>query len=369
MRVSTGFSQRPTVIEAVAEVKRKLSGCQNPKLVMYFSSMIYPQTELALAMKIAFPEAETFGCTTAGELSTGYMGQHSLVALAADNTIFEDVFVTVIENISSEPSVSKSVGLIEQHFGTSFGDLDFAQYGGFIFTDGMSLGEEKVMDKLGDLTNITIIGGSSGDDLQFKETYIFANGFAHKNASVLAVFKAATRFEVLKTQSFDICEPVLTATKVDEASRKVLEFNGKPATVAYAEAIGTNPENLSDFFMSNPLGLVSDGDPYVRSPQQIQEQAVCFYCQVLEGMELSLLQSRDIVQDTRRDLNAKIAEFGPIACLFNFHCILRTLELRAKKQEASYATLFNEIPTIGFSTYGESYVGHINQTSTMLVFA
>ena len=369
MRVLTGYSQRPTVIEAVAEIKRKLSGCSQPKLVMYFASMAYSQAELALAMKVAFPESVTFGCTTAGEISTGYMGQHSLVALAANNTIFEDVFLTVIENVNSQPTINESVKSIETHFNTSFDELDFTRYGGFVFTDGMSLGEERIMDRLGDLTNITVIGGSAGDDLQFKETFVFANGFAYKNASVLAVFKAATPFSVLKTQSFDICEPVLTATRVDEANRKVLEFNNKPAATAYAEAIGTNPTELPNFFMSNPLGLLSDGDPYVRSPQQIQEQAVCFYCQVLEGMELSLLKSRDIVEDTKRDLDAKMAEFGQIACIFNFHCILRTLELRAKNQEADYAALFNQVPTIGFSTYGESYVGHINQTSTMLVFA
>jgi hypothetical protein len=53
--------------------------------------------------------------------------------------------------------------------------------------------------------------------------------------------------------------------------------------------------------------------------------------------------------------------------LINFHCILRTLELKAKGQTAAYGALFTKLPTIGFSTYGESYVGNINQTSTMLL--
>jgi hypothetical protein len=34
----------------------------------------------------------------------------------------------------------------------------------------------------------------------------------------------------------------------------------------------------------------------------------------------------------------------------------------------AYADIFSDIPTIGFSTYGEEFIGHINQTATMLIF-
>ena len=54
--------------------------------------------------------------------------------------------------------------------------------------------------------------------------------------------------------------------------------------------------------------------------------------------------------------------------MINFNCILRTLGLEQEQSSEAYGALFGEIPTVGFSTYGEQFIGHINQTATMLVF-
>lgn len=34
----------------------------------------------------------------------------------------------------------------------------------------------------------------------------------------------------------------------------------------------------------------------------------------------------------------------------------------------AYGKIFSDIPTVGVSTYGEEFIGHTNQTATMLVF-
>ena len=47
---------------------------------------------------------------------------------------------------------------------------------------------------------------------------------------------------------------------------------------------------------------------------------------------------------------------------------MRKLELENKNLTDEYGALFSSVPTVGFSTYGEQYIGHINQTATMLVF-
>ena len=95
------------------------------------------------------------------------------------------------------------------------------------------------MEKLGDRTDLFFVGGSAGDDLKFVKTYVFANGKAASDAAVLVILKLKKEFEIVKTQSFKTMGKTLTATKVDEAHRQVLEFNHKPALDAYAEALGS----------------------------------------------------------------------------------------------------------------------------------
>jgi len=120
--------------------------------------------------------------------------------------------------------------------------------------------------------------------------------------------------------------------------------------------------------MHNPVGLVFEGEPFVRSPQQVKGDKLAFYCSVKEGMELSLLESTDIIASTKKALENTRKEPGGISGIINFNCILRTLELNQKELAEAYGNLFAAEPTVGFSTYGEQYIGHINQTATMLVF-
>jgi hypothetical protein len=108
------------------------------------------------------------------------------------------------------------------------------------------------------------------------------------------------------------------------------------------------------------------GEPFVRSPRAASGDSLLFYGNVNEGMELRLLESGDILADTQDAVEGARAR-GPVSAIINFHSVLRTLELRRLGELDAYGRIFAKNPTIGFSTYGEEYVGHSNQTSTMLV--
>jgi len=368
--MKTAYSEKNSVDNIVKDIKDSFEG-SDAKAVMFFASSSFDPQAVGRQMQEAFPEASVFGCTTAGEIVSGKMLKKSVVAMAFGPEVLESVKVVTINDLNANNAVENAMSEFEAFYKEPVMAMDHERYVGIILVDGLSMAEERVMDRIGDLTNVTFIGGSAGDDLQFKTTHVFADGKACTNAAVLALFKPKNGFDIIKTQSFSATDKLLKATEVNEDGREVLQFNGKPAAVAYAEARGVSVEDAAGSFMSNPVGLMIGGEPYVRSPQQIKDGGMVFYCKVKEGMELSVLESTDIVKDTRLAVEAKKLELGGISGIsgiINFHCILRTLELEGKGQTEEYGSIFADIPTIGFSTYGEQYIGHVNQTSTMLVF-
>jgi hypothetical protein len=365
MKAKLASSTAPELNAAVRKIAEDL---QDPdaRLIVYFASSQYEPKAVAQKMAEAFPGVTTVGCTTAGEIISGSMVEHSLSAMALGSELVVRAEARLLPHVAANAraSVTDALATLSQALGHKVADLDPDRYVGIILADGLSVAEERLMDALGDQTNIAFVGGSAGDDLKFQKTHVFLGPVAASDAAILVVIEAAVPFQILKTQSFRVLSRKLVATKVDEPMRRVLEFNGQPAVAAYAEAVGTSTEQAASRFMANPVGLVAGGEIFVRSPQRIEGSSIYFYCSIVEGTELVLLESTDIVADTRK----AVGEVSGAQAIIDFDCILRTLELRQKGQCDAYGKIFSQIPTVGFSTYGEEYLGHINQTATMLVF-
>jgi hypothetical protein len=369
MNFKTVYSTKQNIDVNIEEIKKNLMDF-DAKAILYFCSSTFVTQGVAEKMHNAFSNVQTFGCTTSGELVSGKMLDGSLVAMAFTKEAIIDMKIEVVENLKPKIDLEPALTSFEKHFGLKVIEMEPQKYVGIILIDGLSGAEEQVMDQLGDKCNFTFIGGSAGDDLKFEKTYVFANGKSFSNAALLALLKPGLKFDFLKTQSFKNLNKQLIATEVDEVNRVIKKINNKPAVYAYAEALGINKEQLQAELFAHPLGLIVDNEPYVRSPQSILDDGeIKFYCNVKEGTELTLLESNNIITDTAKDLEDKKNQLGNIRAVINFNCILRTLELKNKSQTEKYGQLFSSLPTIGFSTYGEEFIGHINQTATMLVFS
>jgi hypothetical protein len=367
MSIQTAYSSNQSVKEAVIEISKQIN-IQNPRLVLFFSSSRYQNAEVASEVKKAFEVADVLGCSTAGEIVTGKMLNESIVVMAFDKESVADIKIEVLENLKGNADPKSVLDSFEKYYGEKVADMDFGKYLGLVLVDGLSNSEEKLMENLGARTNVYFVGGSAGDDLKFTETNLFANGKSYTNAAVLALLKPGVPFEIVKTQSFDVMKNHFIATKVDEQNREVVELDNKPAMEVYAESLATTVEKAASEFMTYPFGVMIGEEPFVRSPQQATGGGIKFYCNIAESTELTLLRSTDIVKETREIVEEKLKEHAKISGLINFNCILRTLELQNKKQTEAYGKIFENIQTIGFSTYGEEYIGHINQTAVMVLF-
>jgi hypothetical protein len=369
MTIKTIYSTKAGVDLVLIDLKKQFDSIAlEPRMVIFFSTSNIDLKKLNTGMKKIFEGADIFGCTTAGEITSGCMLKNSVVAMVFDKETIEDVKIEVLENIKSGINVRDAFNNFEHHFNVHINYIDFTMYIGMVLVDGLSGMEESLMESIASNTNLQFIGASAGDDRKYKETSVFANGNVYTEAALLILIKPKTDFGFLKTMSFRNLGKKLAATKVNEKSREVLEFDNKPAVDAYCEALGIAPKDAASHFMTNPVAIYVDNEFYVRSPQQVIGKRIKFYCNIKEGAELYLFESTDIIEDTKKAIEKKLKMSGKISGIINFSCTLRSQELEAKNQTEAYGKLFSDYPTIGFNTYGEELIYHINQTSTMLIF-
>lgn len=371
--ISAAADTRLAAADIIAQLEAQLVGA-SPTAVIVFCSAAHDDALLAATIGERYPRAQVIGCTTAGEFAEreGSVGGVSAIALPA--TTVRAAYATLARfDRGAEAGIRDGMARLGNMIGEEPRMLDPKRWVGLVLFDGLHMREEAANDALGVAApQLVFVGGSAGDDLQFRETRVFHEGVHTDDGAVLMLLDMAVPFAIVKTCSFEPTEHRFTITRADEANRVVHELNGRPALEAYAEAAGTTPARLdAAVFMTHPVGMMLDGDPWIRSPQLgLAEGGLKFYCRITEGSEVHLMRSTDLVGQTRAAIERATREVGGRAGgIIAFNCILRRLELDAKGAHAAFRSAFAGVPTAGFHTYGESYLGHMNQTCTALVFA
>lgn len=364
---------RKAAAEIISQFDGQLQGA-SPTAVFVFLSAAHDGTVIMSSLRERYPSAQAIGCTTAGEFveREGSVGGVAAMALPASTARAAHAVVARFEG-GVEAGILDAAKKLGKLAGAELKTLDPTRWVGVLLADGMGMKEEAINDALGVAApQLVFVGGSAGDDLAFKQTLIFCNGEKSTDGVVLLLLDMAVPFTFAKTCSFEPTKHHFTITKADESNRTVYELNGKPAQEVYAKACGTTVDKLgSEVFMSHPVGMMLDGDPWIRSPYQLTpDGGLKFFCRITEGSEVYLMNSTDLVGETRAAMKrAARAVGGKPKGALAFNCILRRLELDATKAHDGFLKAFGGVPTLGFHTYGESYLGHVNQTCTALVFA
>jgi len=370
--IRQGVSQDPSATKAVAELAIQLAQ-PDLGLVLFFCSSQYDRPQLATAIRKAFPKTVVIGCTTAGEITpegyksgsiTGISFGRSIVR--ADAILIRNLGTFGLNNMLD--AVRSLNHRMELMAGENYHSNTFAT----LFIDGMSGAEDGVLSALQTIIpDIPLFGGSAGDDLEFLECFVFAEGEFHSNAAVLAMVNSSLPFRVFKTQHYVASDRKMVITGADPVKRIVTEINAEPAAQEFARIVGLDVKELTPMmFATHPVVVRVGGLDFVRSIQKVNpDGSLSFFCAIDEGLVLSAATNVD-AYETLEGVFAEIErEIGPPQLVVGCECVLRLLEREQVQDKGRMGKLLATRNVVGFNTYGEQYQGiHVNQTFTGVAF-
>jgi hypothetical protein len=245
-------------------------GAVDAGTVLFFASPSVAGSAVAARLMERFPGVPVIGCTSAGEFTERRTATNAVSAVVLPRGVVHRGAAALARlDDGVEQAVTAAVAQVERQLQVSLRDVDPTRYVGLVLIDGIHGSEERVNEILGNLAPLmSFVGGSAGDDLQFAKTEVYCGGESSDHGAAVLVLDVAVPFTIVKSCSFEPAGKSFTITEADVPNRVVWQLDGRPAAEVYAEAVGCSVAELdSTVFMAHPLGLMIDGQPWIRSPQ------------------------------------------------------------------------------------------------------
>jgi len=366
--IRTGFSQSSDPATAVTEL-HAATAHQEAALVMFFCSVAYDMAALAAEFARQFAGIQVIGCTTAGEITPmGYMdGSLTGFSLSAADCRVRTACIPDLATQAPDAgfcAAQDALAALAEHGQPPDADNTF----GLLLIDGMCGHEEIVVSTMHwAMGTIPLLGGSAGDDMRLKHTFIYHDGAFHRNAALLAVVQTTRPFRAFRSQHFTGGPAKMVVTRADPARRIVHEINAEPAAAEYARIAGLPPGPVTpELVAEKPLMVKIGGEYYVRSIQQVLPcGSLVFYSAMEQGVVLTLAERQDLLGHLGGLFAAIRADLGPPELVIGFDCVLRAREAERHQIRHQAGRMLADNQVIGFSTYGEQFSAmHLNQTFT-----
>jgi hypothetical protein len=336
--------------------------------VLLFCSSRYPLDALAQAISACSEGLTVVGCTSSGEIApTGVVeGTITAIGFPKDSFTLNAVRFDGLDHF--EPSAGQAVirSLVADSNAVSSSLGEHLSRAAIFLVDGLSHREEllamTVQNALGD---IPLIGGSSGDGLAFKETFIFEGGAFRRDAALVAILSTSRPMQMFRAQHYAPGTIKMVVTAADPVGRVVTEINAEPAAAEYARLIGARIEELGpELFASHPPMVRAGGEYYARSVQSANpDGSLTFYCAIDAGVVMTLGEERDIMGGLGTLFDDLETSVGGVDRIIGFDCVLNSVGVGQRQLSHAVSKLFAEKRVVGFNTYGEQYHAlHVNQT-------
>lgn len=363
-----GASSASDPLSAIQEIQDKISQPETA-FVIFFTSPEHDHSLLSDAFRSAFPDVPVVGCTTAGELTPDGYSEGAITAVSFSSRHFS-MTSRLIDNLSAK-GVSECSDIARNLVAESTPKEGWNTLA-LQFADGMSLQEDALVAAFdAGLAPIPLFGGSAGDGMCFKETFVFQNGAFHSDAALLMLITTDFRFTEITFDHFTPTQKQMVVTDALPAERIVCEINGEPAAEEYARIIGYPKEKLGPFlFASFPTLVRAGGRSHVRAIQSVVNGSCLKFLSAIDvGIVLTIGEALEITDEMHKEFGQLTAEMGKPALVLGFDCILRKIEIVTLGKQGEISKVLSDNNVIGFSTYGEQHNGmHVNQTFVGVAF-
>lgn len=324
---------------------------------------------LAQTLEAKAQGVPVFGCTTAGTITTLGYETEALLVLAFPREHFRcaSMLIEPLKPLSMK-SIAVQVRMYAARFRRTAGWNRLA----LILADGLSKQEDLLVSTLeAALGDVPIFGGSAGDGLAFRETFVLQGGAVLSNAALLLMLETDLGFQGLGFDHFLPTDSQMVVTEAQPEERLVLEINGAPAALEYARIVGCPPEQLTpQVFAENPMLVRQSANYHVRAIRDAQEaHALSFFGAIDDGLILTLGRGKEIIETLEAELDLRDPNGAAPDFVLGFDCVLRKLEIEQKQLTQQVSEILRRRRVFGFNTYGEQHCGvHVNQTFVGVAF-
>jgi len=371
--IRRGYSLARHPVLAAEEFHGLVAQPDGAGLVVFFCSASYELDALARELGRLFEGAHVIGCTTAGEIGpTGYLdGSITGFSIPARDCCAVSELIPALSAFQMSRGHEAAEAVMATLLCRSGAAVDPETTFAMLLSDGMSTNEEALVASIhGRMGNIPLLGGSAGDDLRLKQTFVYHEGHFHPDAALLTLIRTRYPFRLYRCQHFTGSDTRMVVTQADLAARVVAEINAEPAGQEYARIAGLDVASLTPLlFAEFPVMVRVGGDYHVRSIQSMNgDGSLTFFCAIDEGVVLTLARREDIVANLEAFFEGVRRDMGRPQLVIGFDCILRSLEAETRQAKHLLSRILSANNVIGFSTYGEQFGAmHVNQTFTAVV--
>lgn len=307
-------------------------------------------------VRVAFPEAHLFGCTTAGEICDTQVSDDALVATAVE---FDSSWIAgslVRKNGGTDTALGRSLA-------ESLDPENLRHV--LVLSDGIHVNGSDLVRGLTEQlpSGVTVTGGLSGDGTRFSETLVIWDGNPESNAvAAVGLYGESLTVGYGSLGGWDQFGPERLITRSE--GNVLFEMDGRSALELYKKYLGEHASGLPASGLLFPLALrMAEGDtPVVRTILSVDEdrQSMTSAGDVPEGGYARLMKANfdrliDGANGAARTSNEALGSANAdLAILIS--CVGRKMVLgqRVEEEVEAVRDVLGDHPVLaGFYSYGE----------------